>query len=78
MPLPKTTLSREIRRALYGVVFAVIGFVIATELLFPGQPLSLNRGALPFAIVGGLVGGFGVDWLLLPWLKKRKASKPQP
>jgi len=75
--LPKTTWQREIRRAIYGVVFAVIGFVIATELLFPGQPLSLNRDALPFAILGGLVGGFGVDWLLLPWLRKRK-SKQSP
>ena len=75
MPLPKTTLPREIRRALYGVVFATIGFVIATALLYPGQPLSLNRGAFPFAILGGLVGGFAVDWLLLPWLRKRKAAK---
>jgi len=44
-------------------------------ILRPGQSIAANLDAFPAAIVGGLIGGFFVDWVVIPFWRKWQATR---
>jgi hypothetical protein len=69
-------LKRELRRLAYMAV-AFVALEVAVFAAHPSWRIVDHLDYIVVGVIGGLIGGYATDFLIIPW-RKRRSSKPQP